>query len=234
MRTITIGIQSTSFSARKLLGILFFGLLALTSNAQTAKIDTFKKAIGIDATFINNFLPFDNTIGERGDYLLHYIKYKEGNRFTRQAFDIDIFGQFNDNETEADVNDARFNIDYKISSGKRKEVFKSGYLHYGTELLLNYILDQRTNTDNNDTSGESKNRRLDQTIEALFGPFLGLQYKISPRISIYTEAGFYLMGSYTVDKFKSDFDPDSNFKNTSVDINEIFDLPGSIILFYHF
>lgn len=210
-------------------------LFCITSGySQDVKQDVFYKSVGIDATFINNFLPFDNTIGSRGNYLFHFIKYNENDKFTRHAFDIDVFGNFENNESDIDRNDARFNLDYKISKGKRKNVFKHGYILYGTEVLLDYFLNQRSNLDSNDPAGESFNTNLDQIISASIGPFLGLEYKISKRISIYTEAGIYLNFQYGIDSFKSEFDPTRNFRDTNIAIRDIFDLPGSIILFYSF
>ncbi len=202
--------------------------------SQNTTQDTFYRSAGVDATFVNNFLPFDNTIGSRGKYLFHYIKYNKNDKFIRHAFDIDVFGNFENNESDIDRDDARFNIDYKISKGKRKKAFKRGYILYGTELRLDYFLNQRSNVDSNDPNGESFNTNLDQNISASLGPFLGLEYKISKRVSIYTEAGIYLNFQYSIDSFKSDFDPSLNFKDTSISISDIFDLPGSIILFYSF
>ncbi len=209
---------------------LTFGSL----QAQEINKDTFQFAAGIDATFINNFLPFDNTIGRRGDFLLHVMKHRENDKFTRHAFDIDIFGTFENNQSDIDRDDARFNVDYKISRGKRKRVFKNGYIRYGTELHLSYFLNQRNVLDSNDEEGISFNSNLDQSIEALLGPFLGLEFRISPRVSIYTEAGFYLSASYSVDSFRSEFTPELNFTDTTIRVQDVFDLPGSIILFYYF
>lgn len=214
--------------------LLLILLLPWYANAQQEKRDTFYKSVGIDATFINNFLPFDNTIGSRGSYLVHYIKYKKNDKFTRHAFDIDVFGRFENNESEVDRDDARFNIDYKISKGKKKEVFKKGYILYGTEGLFDYFLNQRSTLDGNDPDNESFNTNLDQSFEVMVGPFLGLEYKFSKRISVYTEAGFYFLFRYGIDSFKSDLNPELNFKDTTISVNDVFDLPGSIILFYSF
>lgn len=222
----------------KLQSILLAVALSLSmffnGNSQTIIQDTFQRAAGIDATFINNFLPFDNTIGSRGNYLFHLIKKRDDQKFTRHAFDIDVFGDFENNETDVDRDNARFNIDYKISRGKKKNVFKRGYILYGTELQLDYFFNQRAVLDLNDPDEESFNTNLDQTISASLGPFLGLEFKLSNRLSIYTEAGIYLRVSYGIDSFDSDFDPDSNFRDTNFSVHDRFSLPGSIILFYHF
>lgn len=202
--------------------------------AQEINKDTFQFAAGIDASFINNFLPFDNVIGDRGDFLMHIMKHRENDKFTRHAFNIDILGTFENNENDIDRDDARFNVDYKISRGKRKRVFKNGYIRYGTELHLSYFLNQRNSLDSNDQEGISFNKNLDQSMEALLGPFLGLEFRISPRLSVYTEAGFYLAATYEIDSFRSEFTPELNFTDTTIRVRDVFDLPGSIILFYYF
>src|SRR5690606_28080159 len=97
---------------------------------------------------------------------------------------IDVFGNFEDNESDIDRDDAVFNIDYKYSKGKRKNVFKRGYILYGADFILDYFLNKRTTKDSNDPSGESFNINTDQLISAAVGPFLGLEFKISPRVSI--------------------------------------------------
>lgn len=209
-------------------------MIQISLSSQSTNLDTFYRSAGIDATFINNFLPFDNTIGSRGKYLFHFIKYNQQGKFTRHAFDIDVSGNFENNESDIDRNDARFNIDYKISRGKRKNIFKRGYLLYGTEVLIDYFLNQRSNLDSNDPEGNSFNTNLDQKISAAIGPFLGLEYKISKRVSIYTEAAIYLDFTYGIDSFESEFDSSLNFRDTNITVKDVFDLPGSIILFYSF
>ncbi|MFK7808565.1 MAG: hypothetical protein AB8F74_12240, partial [Saprospiraceae bacterium] len=204
------------------LTLLFFAILVSSTYSQSVKTDTFYRAAGIDATFINNFLPFDNTIGSRGKYLFHYIKFKKTGKFTRHAFDIDIFGRFENNESDIDRDDARFNIDYKISRGKKRRVFKRGYIWYGTEAAVDYFLNQRAVIDPNDPDGESFNTNLDQTISASIGPFLGLEFKLSKRVSIYTEAGIFLNFVYGIDSFDSEFTPENNFRDTSISVRDQF------------
>ncbi len=219
----------------QVLGLLCLILLSQTSYSQSEeKVDTFTRSFGIDANFINNFLPFDNTIGERGDYLFHYFIYKGENKFVRHAFDIDIIGTFQDNERELERDDARFNIDYKYSKGKRKELFKKGYFHYGVDILLNYFLRKRSVVDPNDMSGVSFNNTTDSDIGVSVGPVFGLQYKFSPRISIYTEAGIYLSGTFGIDRFRSEFDPTLDFTDREIRVQDEFVLPGAIILLYSF
>lgn len=214
--------------------LVFILFITINLNASSTKQDTFKKAIGIDANFVNNFLPFNNDIGARDNYLFHYMKELGNNKFIKHAFDIDVFGSFQDNELDVDRQDAQLDLAYKISKGRKKEVFKNGNIRYGTEFLIGYLLRQTANTDGADPTGQSVNSSLNQNIEVGVGPFLGFQYEISSRISVYTEMGFHLFVSYDVDTFSSDFSPELNATDTEIRFLDSINLPSSIILFYHF
>lgn len=194
----------------------------------------FSRSVGIDAAFVNNFLPFDNPIGSRGSHLFHFIKYKKENKFTRQALDINVFGSFLNRESDTDVVDTRFDIDYKVSKGKRKNIFKKGYLLYGPEILFGYLLNHRLTRDPNAFNITSKNKNIDHTFSAAVGPFVGLEYKITKRLSIYAEAGAYLNFTYLISSFKSELNPSLDFNDKRITISNSFNLPRSIILFYHF
>jgi hypothetical protein len=216
------------------LSILFSIILLECTNGQASKQDTFYRSAGIDATFINNFLPLDNPIGSSGDYLFHYINYKENGKFIKQALDIFLTGTFENKESDFDQKDTRLNIGYKIGKGKRKNALKNGYVLYGTELLVGYFLNHKSVIDTADPAEESFNKNLDQTWSVSAGPVVGFGYNITKRISLYTEAGFYLNVAYTIEDFKSEYSPNLDFKDKTVSFRTRFVLPHSIILFYHF
>lgn len=221
-------------------GLLILVLMTLVQGvySQSLQEDTnFSRALGIDATFINNFLPLDNSIGGRGTYLLHYIKYKNNNKITRHALDVDLFGEFANFESQivSRLDNSRVDIDYKISIGKQKQVLKNkGYILYGSEIAAGYFFNRRFVLDPNDPQEESFNTNIDQNIFVGYGPFVGFGYKIFKRISLYTETGVALRLSYGLDKFKSDFSPTTDFNDTNIAISAAYVLPRSIILFYHF
>jgi len=209
-----------------LLSILFTGY------SQDNENPAFTRSIGLDLTFINNFLPFGNNIGNQDDHLFHFFKYKENNKFNRQAFDIGFSGNFANNERNTNVNDRRIDLQYKISKGKRKTIFKNGYVLYGGELPLRYFYSQRAITDPSSTNPN------DSTVTDLFylasiGPFLGFEYKFSKRFSVYTEGGAYLNFSYSIDEFESEINSSQNFRDTNFFISNTFNFPASIILLYY-
>jgi hypothetical protein len=219
---------------KMVLSIILSVVMLHCAYGQTSEQDTFYRSVGIDATFINNFLPLDNPIGSPGNYLFHYIKYNQNGKFTKQALDVFLTGTFQNNESEIDQKDLRLNVNYKIGKGKRKKVLKNGYVLYGTELLVDYFLNNKSIIDPTDPEEESFNKNLDQRWAVSPGPVVGFGYNITRRISLYTEAGFYLSFAYAIDDFKSEFRPTTNFKDKTFSVNTRFSLPSSIILFYHF
>ncbi len=213
----------------------FLIILMQFGYSQNSNNRPLNRAIGIDLTFINNFLPLDNPIGFRGPYLFHYIKYKENNKFFKQALDFNLIGAFENNESEVDRDDFRIDIEYKISRGKRKTFFKEKLsVLLGPEMSFRYFLNKSNILDTNDPLGERKNERTDQRFSTSFGAFVGIGYNITNRISIYTEAGAALWFSYEIDTFNSSLNPTNDFKDKRFLILTSYVLPSSIILFYHF
>jgi len=125
-------------------------------------------------------------------------------------------------------------FNYKFSEGKTKDVFKNAKLHYGGECLVDYFFNRRRTEDPQDPTFDSVNINTDHDIDLAVGPFVGLGYKISERFSIYTEGGFYIDFSYSIDKFSSDFTPTADFTDSVFSFREVFDFPDSIVLFYNF
>ena len=217
----------------RLTGITF--LLFFISQSGFSQDDDellYNRSFGIDLTFINNFLPFDNNIGFRDEHLFHFFKYKEDRKFSRHAFDFDIFGNFQNNEVDPNSNTRRLDIDYKFSKGKRKKIFKKGSLFYGPELLLGYFYNQRVINDSSSNIGNST--VTDHIISTSIGPFVGFEFKFSKRFAVYTEAGAYLNFNYAIDVFESEQFPTQNFNDKNFSISNTFNFPSSIILLYYF
>jgi len=221
---------------------VLFDLLAITTLffvssvslfAQIEKEDrVYKRSFGIDASFINNFLPIDNVVGFSNDYLFHLIKYKDADKFSRQAFDINISGSFRFEDNQPNINDSRLSFQYKYSRGKTKNLFKKVSVFYGGEMFLDYFFNQRIAKGNNIiTIIETTSQR--QNIGLSFGPFIGIEYKFNDRFSIWTEAGYYLGIDYAVSTFEDHITANTS-KSESIAFSDIYRLPSSIVLFYSF
>jgi len=217
------------------LTITFLILLMQIGYSQNSNDKPLYRSIGIDINFINNFLPLDNPIGSRGNYLFHYVKYKENNKFFKHGLDLDLFGGFQEDESEVDRDDFRIDLDYKISRGKRSSFFKKkGYVLFGPELSVGYFLNQVSISDPSDPSGNNFNNNTDQRFSGSLGPFVGIGYHITKRISLYTEAGASLRFSYELDTFNSDSMPSNDFKDRRFIVSTRYILPSSLVLFFHF
>ncbi len=202
---------------------------------QTDQENTYLRTVGMDANFINNFLPIDNSIGTRGTYLLHYIGYNEDGKFTKHAFDMSIGGTFESNDSDIDQDNFRFDIEYKIGRGKRKSAFNNkAYFLFGGELAVRYFTNKRSIVDPNDPTGLGLNKNLDRLFATSIGPVLGFGYNILKRFSIYTEAGLNFRVGYGIDNFESEFDPSLNFRDNVLSLTTGFLIPRSLIIFYHF
>jgi len=221
-------------SMRFYLSVIFLLIVVQSAFSQAANDEELNRAIGIDINFINNFLPLDNPIGFKGDYLIHYIQFKENSKFYRHAFDLDLSGSFENNESEVDRDDINVDVNYKISRGKKRTFLEKGYVLYGPEMSIGYFLNRVANLDPNDPDGMSFNTNTDQVFSIAAGPFVGIGYNITKRISLYTEASAALRLSYSIDNFVSDSTPLSDFKDTRFAVRTRYVLPRSIILFYHF
>ncbi len=214
--------------------IILLGTIYQSAHSQTTEMDTFRGAVGINSSFINNFLPLDNPIGSGGDFLFHYIKYTKKNTFFKHSFDFELAGSIEDNESQVDQNNAFVSIDYHIATGKTYSPFKNSILLYGREVGFDYNLNRRANVDPENPEGEDFNTNLDQDWGLSFGPMLGFGYTINKRLSIYTEARAYLRLSYTIEDFTSDSNPMSDFNDRIVSLRTSYFFPRTIVLFYHF
>lgn len=214
--------------------ILLLGMISQSAHSQTTEKDTFRNAVGINSSFINNFLPLDNPVGIAGGFLLHYIQYGDKNTFVKHAFDFDLAGSIENNESQVDQNNASVFIDYHVAKGKTYSPFKNAILLYGPEVGIDYNLNLRANVDPENPDGDDFNTNLDQDWGLSIGPMVGFGYTINKRLSIYTEARAYLRLSYTIDNFTSDSNPTSDFNDRRVSVRTSYFFPRTIVLFYHF
>jgi len=210
------------------LGTFFFAMLitTVTFAQEFEQEPTYNKSIGIDASFINNFLPLENNIGIRGPHLFHYIKYKANNKFIRQALNFNIMGNFQQDNSGSNSKSTQFFTSYKISKGKSINVLKRVNALYGAEISLNYIFSAFNSS--NDTIDNFR-KTLNQTYSTAVGPFIGFEY----RFSLYTEGGIYLDFIYKHITVKT-HNPLFGTKITSLNMKTDINFPTSITLFYSF
>jgi hypothetical protein len=209
-------------------------------SAQSENIDSdsifYGNSIGVSAQFINNFLPLDNPIGFGNPYPLHYIKHKCEHRFVKQSIDFNIFGSFENNDDENNVNTIRLFPEYKVAWGRKVPSFKNARFYIGPELLLNPDLNI-VKTDNLNFENEVLTD-IDQNIELgmFVGPMVGFEYRFSERFSIYTETGYYIGLSYNHRTLKRKEAEETEILDIerTIEVSTLLRFPSSLILFYHF
>lgn len=220
------------FLSMRLTLITLFLILNNYSSFSQASIDTFNRAIGIDATFINNFIPLENRIGASNAFQLHVLKKLTNDRYRRQAFFINFFGgeDFPDEENGR----VNHNIDfrYKIGNLKKVNLYKSFYLLYGFEARIENNYRFSKTPDSSDDNLFTKNST--NILDFRFGPLAGLEFQINSRLSLFTEALYNVGFRHRKETFKSMGSPEDDFKEADLDYFDIFSLPSTLVLFYKF
>lgn len=211
--------------------ILFQGTLL----AQDTTAYDYVHEAGLDINFINVFIPLENvTIGRRGSYQFYYRKYRPGKKVLRMGLDIDFEGVFDRNQLVADRNNNQFALFYRVGWGKQRPIFDKALLFYGADLLLEPFYSSTR-------VGESADGRDDGNFRATYrlttggGPFVGLQYNLTPRLGLFTELRYYLRVGYELEDISFD---EGAFQADATDrrffYRESLRLPTSVALFFKF
>ncbi len=223
------------YIARRVFAFLLSLLFVVMAFAQEEKMTTdFRKAIGMDAVFINNFLPLEQSIGFTNPYEFHFLKYKSDKRFIRHAADLNLFVRKSDSRVNPDIGDQIISMEYKISFGRTREVFNKGYLLWGPEIAPDISYVRRSVEDQDALSGSFENINTETTYELGGGIFVGFEYRFTKSFSVYTEATYHIVPSYSKFNFKSELSPELNFTEEVYQVVSRYRLPSSIILLYSF
>ena len=213
-----------------LLSLTFFILLGSSLYGQDkAYMPT--KQVGVDFTFINNFLPLDNNIGFSGLYDLYYQKNISADKIKRFALDLDLDGShLKEENLESPVNSTRINVDARFGKGKRTSLYEKIDFLYGLDFVPS--IDVSTVSISSSINNPASKRNTQQ-VSLGFGPFAALEYHVTHRISFQIEARYYLFLSYMREKVKIDnVNPDNS--NVLIEYETSRRLPTTLILYYHF
>lgn len=212
--------------------ILTFFMFLSFSYIFSQEIDSssYKHEIGLDATFINNFLPLDNSIGRPGSYLLYYRQNKAQNKFESRA----ITGDLNLNLTDKiDYNNA-LAVSYRKGKGKRYPIWKKFNALIGRDTYydINIDVNKGTNGDNLDQI----TKRQELSFAYGIGVFAGIEYNITERLSVFTEVLYNVKAKLTYSNLEMQFDADTSDMERSVQFNafDTFIYPKTLVVFYKF
>lgn len=215
-----------------LTSLLFFFATCLFCQEDTTPKKN-QKEFGIDALFINRFLPLERTIGITSPYLFNYRNLYENGKFRRMGLDIDLSGLFENNESEPGKNTAKLDVDYRIGWGKQRKIYSKLNILYGTDLLLEFFIDH-TNVPESTEGMKDGNSRTATNYLTGGGPFIGFQYNFTEQFGLFTESSFYFHIFYRVEKFDDEANDFADFTDKAFGFNRRFSTPGNLVLFYKF
>ncbi len=216
-----------------LFAIIFY-LVSAPINLFSQDSESFyKHEAGIDAFFMNRWIPFQQNIGVNAPYFLSYRRYKDSSKYRRIGLSFSISGQLEDFDSDLSNSSAVVSFNTRIGNGRCREIYNNIELHFGTDFLPEFsvrVVETEDLSPDEMTGGSSTSIRLGFG----GGPFVGVQYNFNDRIGIYTEAAFYVKmnGNRSSQSFN---DPGSeNFTDLSFNFNTSFLLPGAIVLYFKF
>ncbi len=186
-----------------------------------------EQQIGINITdFVDSFAAFnDNTI-ESGPYHFIYKRLKNG-RGLRVLTGF-AGSQSEDFFAEGTRTILQFNINTKIGYEWNRNIIGKWDVQYGVDLINNYL--ESTVTTN--TSLETV-RNIDQRYRVALNPFLGLSFRINPKLQLMTMAGIDLGATFRVDANEFDQFPEFNTKDFFTAFEGSTQLPTALYLIFN-
>jgi len=186
--------------------------------------------IGINVTsFIENFFVLSGNNANPGPYSITYKRIKDG-----KALRLGFAGRLNIADSSQPGQAVRRNINnlFQLRFGRewRKNISKRWLCFYGGDIIGN--LSSRTSSIND---GLGNNTTSNTSFGGGLGAIAGIQFKISDRIFLTTEAGF--LYNYSFQKFSQTFDafPELNIDPTTTNFNSLdFELPSAIFFVVSF
>lgn len=215
--------------------LLFIAATSPYVQAQEQTDSSGFKAIGIDFTFINNFIPLENQIGRQSGYDIYYIKSTPNNRFMRHAIDFD-FRHNKSEETDTQPRTTnRYRLGYKFGVGKSKSLSDKLRIAYGWDFLGSYSYSSAKSTVSA-TVNHPEFDRVSKSNTYFFGtgPFCALSYNITKKLSLYTEMGYRLQFLRQNEMSFNTLDDDNEQEVKQTLISDVFSYPSTLVLFYQF
>lgn len=211
--------------------IIVIGLLfSVSAFSQTDTLEY--KEVGIGFNFINNFVPTDNEIGEESPFQF-YINTWKGTKVNRVALGFDFDGSVersNDDERKIFTNSV--SALFRLGRGKMKNISDKIKFIGGSDFLLGF--DYKSLNVNDDDNPQIDNKRVTKFYQLGGGFFGGVQFEITPKLSLYTEMSYMILLDYTTNaiEFRSTSIEDS--KDSEFNYGTRYSAPSYLVLFYRF
>jgi hypothetical protein len=207
--------------------LIFLPLMAMAQKKQAKKRSTLKQnytELGLNlsgaiGTFVQNRT--DSTYNDPYAILVRYVRNRLGFRMAA-GYSFNTVKEVN--AIQARVNGLQ-RIDWRVGMDYRNDISDHWRLYYGADFLLGSVHGNKQFSEGDNVYKISIKEKM-----LGFGPLLGIQYRITPKISLQTEAAFYLMGINTLKKYYDDAKPDIIYTDNSKRIRALPGIPQSIAL----
>lgn len=180
--------------------------------------------------FVKQFLNFSNTSIEVSPYLLYYKLIAKEKNALRFGFGMNYSSENDPVEGSEDNNFSRgIDIDYRLGWEHRFKLGKKWLVFAGVDLINSIEQnDSKTVSERNPPNLNVVTYLTDQTIGIGAGPVLGIQLKISERISLFTETSFVFRNDFIKSEVRRENSPleDELDKKTQTSIQ--FLIPTSL------
>lgn len=212
--------------------LLFF--LPLLVNAQKRQV---KKQItrnknftelglnvsGAVGTFLQNRT--DSVYSDPYAILLKYVRNRVGVRFAA-GYSFNTIKQINAIQARVD---GLHRLDWRLGVDYFHNINEHWRLYYGADFLMGSV-----NGNKQFSEGDNIYRVDIKENMRGAGPILGIQYHLTPKISLQTEAALYLMGSNTRKTYFNNARPDLVYKENEELFRVLPGIPRSIALVVRF
>ena len=204
--------------------------ITINSEEETKKERKVFHEIGIGTSIITQFLKTDEDAGDQNPYFLTY-KLVYNNFALRLGFGgkLDETESFIDGTTDK-LTVKNSNLDWRVGLEYRMPIGKRWLSTFGADYVAKNTYDERISN-----SGFDKVVISDNETGSGGGLAIGVQYSLTPRLMLGTEAAFYYLNierkKTTTFETLPQFDTDPEINNNRVTQSL---LPSSIYIIFHF
>lgn len=204
--------------------------ITINSEEQTKKSRQIFNEIGIGTSIITQFLKTDEDGIDQNPYFLTY-KFV----FNDFALRAGLGGKLDESESFIDGTSDKLilkesNFDWRVGLEYRVPIGKKWLGTFGADFIAKNTFDERISN-----SGFDKVVMVDNEIGTGGGVAIGVQYSLTPKLMLGTEAAFYYLNIERSQETTFETLPQFN-TDPEINVNRITQslLPSSIYLIFHF
>lgn len=212
--------------------LLIFLPLMLQAQKRTVKKQSIQKQnhieIGLNvsgavSTFVHNRT--DSTYNDPYAILFKYVRKRVGIRMAA-GYSFNTVKEINAIQARVD---GLHRVDWRGGIDYLHDLNEHWRLYYGADLLLGSVRGNKQFSEGDNVYKVSVKENL-----MGFGPLIGIQYHITPKISLQTEAAFYLMQSNTTKTYYNNAKPGEIYTDNTEQIRVLPGIPRSVAIIVRF